>query len=79
MWNGLVAISLMLGGWWMQNTWNATLKLQEQMLDNGRHVESVYVTKEVYRQMDADQNRRFNSIENKLDQILSKMSSRDGL
>lgn len=78
LWNILIAACLALGGIWLQNQYDTVLRLQERMSAFSLHVQSVYVGKELLQQINADQTRRFDSIERKLDVIVHSVGGRSG-
>jgi hypothetical protein len=73
-WNLLVAACLMLGGWWLQNQYDTTLRLQGQLTEFIRHVDDKYVEKEFLKQIDADQDRRFNQLEDKIERLIDAVN-----
>lgn len=68
----VVGVAMMFGGWWLQNQWNETQRLDGKINDFVRHVDQVYVDKEYLRAVTEDQTRRLQRIENKLDDLLEK-------
>jgi hypothetical protein len=65
-WVGLLtAISLAFGGWWLQNQYQTTLKIQDSITQLIRDIDSRYVDKDVGRLLDD----RLGRIERKIDQL----------
>jgi hypothetical protein len=66
----LTAIALAFGGIWLQNQYEATLRLQEDVSTFMRHVDDKYVQKDYLDTM-VDRLRR---IEDKLDEVRDQMN-----
>jgi cell division protein FtsL len=67
----LTAIALAFGGIWLQNQYDATLRLQQQMADFMRHVDDKYVQKDFLQTV----TERLGRIENKVDDIANEVKS----
>ena len=74
----VVGVAMMFGGWWLQNQWNETQRLDDKINEFIRHVDTIYVDKEYLRVVTDDQTRRLQRIENKLDNLLEG-KRREGL
>ena len=77
----VVGVAMLFGGWWLQNQWNETQRLDGKINEFVRHVDSIYVDKEFLQVVTEEQTRRLQRIENKLDNIIENKHehSRDGL
>ena len=72
----LTAVALLFGGWWLQNQYDTVLRLQTQLNEYMRHVDSSYVQKDYLSnvtgqldRIDNSVNTRLNRIEDKLDRM----------
>ena len=45
-WALVVGLCMLLGGWWLQNQYNTTLRLQEQLTEYIRFADTKYVQKD---------------------------------
>lgn len=75
LWNLLIAACLALGGWWLQNQYDTTLRLQQDLAQYMRFVDAQYVEKEMLKTLDAERQRQLIKIETKLDRIYEEMMS----
>lgn len=74
------AVVSLLAGWWMQNQYDTILRLQAQnaetvkaLQDFGKFVDQQYVEKEFLREVTAQQYRRFDQIDRKLDKVWERL------
>jgi hypothetical protein len=61
----LTAIALAFGGIWLQNQYDTTLRLQEQLNDLMKHIDDGYVRKDYFSRVED----RLDRIETKIDNI----------
>lgn len=61
----LTAIALFFGGWWLQNMYETTMRIQQQMSEFMRHVDDRYVQKDYLSTVE----NRLNRIEGKIDDL----------
>jgi hypothetical protein len=65
MWSAIVGVALLLGGWWLQNQYDTTLRIHEELMAYMRHVDDKYVQKDYLETLEG----RLNRIESKIDNI----------
>lgn len=72
MWSAVIAIAMLLGGWWLQNQYDTTLRLQEELGAYMRFVDDRYVEKDHLKTVTD----RLTRIEGKLD-LLAESAARE--
>lgn len=65
-------VCLLLGGFWMYNQWNVAIKTQDNMIDLTKFMNDRFVDKDLLAAYVAQQNKRYDDIDNKLDRINDK-------
>jgi len=58
-----------LGGWWLQNQYEATLRTQEQISQIIEHVDKQYVDKEMLQQHMKEHDRRLDDVYREIDRL----------
>ena len=58
-----------LGGWWLQNQYEATLATQAQISEVMKHVDKQYVDKEFLEQHMGEHNRRLEDVYREIDKL----------
>lgn len=69
LWNMVIAACMALGGWWLQNQYDTTLRIAEQLTEYQRFVDSQYVEKEFLDNISGNVERRLDRIEQKIDAL----------
>lgn len=69
LWNVVIAACMALGGWWLQNQYDTTLRIAEQLADYQRFVDQQYVEKEFLQNINGNVERRLDRIEQKIDAL----------
>jgi hypothetical protein len=64
-WTAIVGFIILLGGWWLQNQYDTTIRIQEQISQHMRFVEDRYVQKDYLTQIE----NRLGRIEGKIDDL----------
>lgn len=72
MWSILISVALAFGGIWLQNQYNTTIKLQEQLTEYMRFVDEKYLEAQSFREHAGALAERLNRIEDKLDVVIQK-------
>jgi len=69
LWNIVIAACMALGGWWLQNQYDTTLRIAEELTDFQRYVDTQYVEKEFLSSINGNMERRLDRIEGKIDAL----------
>lgn len=74
MWTLIVGVALALGGIWLQNQYDTTLRLQEQLSQFMTHVDDKYVEDKMFQTHSKGINSRLDRIEDKIDKISDRIT-----